>query len=110
MKEPRQRLVRWALEISEYDINIVNQPGKENTNADALSQIDENNIIRQIKETKVSQRIIKDQRGDEKLRGIIDYLQLGQLPKIGGEKIVTEASGYEIIEGILSIGKCQKID
>lgn len=46
------RLVRWALELSEYDFEIKHRKGTKNKNADALSRlpiiasiINENDII-----------------------------------------------------------------
>jgi hypothetical protein len=39
MKEPKDRLARWSLKLSEYDIEIHHRPGKTNGNADAISRL-----------------------------------------------------------------------
>ena len=38
IKEPRGRLARWLLYLSEFDWSIQHKPGRQNTNADALSR------------------------------------------------------------------------
>ena len=38
MKEPKGRLARWILAFQEYAFEIRHRPGKQNTNADALSR------------------------------------------------------------------------
>lgn len=40
LKNPSSRLMRWKLELSEYDFNIIHKPGRLNSNADALSRIE----------------------------------------------------------------------
>lgn len=39
LKNPASRLMRWKLELSEYDFEIIHRPGILNANADALSRI-----------------------------------------------------------------------
>jgi len=39
VKDPSSRLLRWRLQLEEYDYDIVYKPGTRNTNADALSRI-----------------------------------------------------------------------
>ena len=38
IKDPKSRLVRWRLELEEYDYAIIYKPGRVNSNADALSR------------------------------------------------------------------------
>lgn len=39
ISNPASRLIRWKVELDEYDYKIVYKPGKSNQNADALSRI-----------------------------------------------------------------------
>lgn len=39
VKDPGSRLLRWRLQLEEYDYEIVYKPGSQNSNADALSRI-----------------------------------------------------------------------
>ena len=38
MKEPRSKLARWILELSEYSMEIIDRPEKENSNVETLSK------------------------------------------------------------------------
>ena len=38
-KNPGSRLMRWRIQLAEYDYEIVHKRGAQNTNADALSRI-----------------------------------------------------------------------
>lgn len=42
LKEPNSKLIRWRLKLEEFDYDILYKPGKQNTNADALSRIEIN--------------------------------------------------------------------
>ena len=39
VKDPGSRLMRWRIQLAEYDYEIVHKRGTQNTNADALSRI-----------------------------------------------------------------------
>jgi hypothetical protein len=39
VKDPGSRLIRWRIQLAEYDFEVVHKPGKQNTNADALSRV-----------------------------------------------------------------------
>jgi len=39
IKDPGSRLIRWRIQLAEYDFEVVHKPGKQNTNADALSPV-----------------------------------------------------------------------
>ncbi|KAI5721603.1 hypothetical protein M8J77_022863 [Diaphorina citri] len=43
LKEPNSKLVCWRLKLEEYDYEIEYKPGKQNSNADALSRIEIHN-------------------------------------------------------------------
>jgi len=40
VKDPGSRLMRWRIQLAEYDYEIVHKRGFQKTNADALSRID----------------------------------------------------------------------
>jgi hypothetical protein len=39
VNDPGSRLLRWRIQLEEYDCEIVYKPGNQNSNADALSRI-----------------------------------------------------------------------
>ncbi|KAL4136407.1 hypothetical protein QTP88_007955 [Uroleucon formosanum] len=39
VKDPGARLVRWRLQLEEFDYDVIYKPGTQNTNSDALSRI-----------------------------------------------------------------------
>jgi len=39
IKDPGSRLLRWRIQLAEYDNEITYRRGSQNTNADALSRI-----------------------------------------------------------------------
>lgn len=39
VKDPGSRLMRWRIQLAEYDFEIVHKSGSLNTNADALSRM-----------------------------------------------------------------------
>ena len=39
VKDPGSKLIRWRLQLEEYDYQIVHKPGRVNSNADCLSRI-----------------------------------------------------------------------
>lgn len=46
VKDPGSKLVRWRLKLEEYDYEIIYKPGRLNSNADALSRIPSNDLVR----------------------------------------------------------------
>ena len=39
VKDPGSRLMRWRIQLAEYDYEIVHKRGAQNTNTDAVSRI-----------------------------------------------------------------------
>ena len=39
LKDPGSRLLRWRIQLEEYDYEVVYKPGVQNSNADTLSRI-----------------------------------------------------------------------
>ena len=97
IKSPEGRLARWGLKLQEYDMEIKNRPGKVHKNADALSRLDNENIIRTIKESKWLDKIKIAQKNDVKIDKIIEYLEKG----LGNENVARSAEGFKLINGIL---------
>jgi hypothetical protein len=48
VKDPVSRLLRWRIQLEEYDCEIVYKPGVQNSNADAVSRI--GTIVKEEKE------------------------------------------------------------
>lgn len=108
------RLERWSLKLEPFDYDIEYRPGRIHSNVDALSRLDSDQYpcekpIKSIStyvcamETAASSRIQSLQETDEVLGPIRKYLQERHLPgdnKIA-QDVVTEAAGYELVEGIL---------
>lgn len=38
-KDPKSKLVRWILQLQEFDMTILPRPGTDNGNADAMSRL-----------------------------------------------------------------------
>ena len=57
VKDPGSRLMRWRLQLAEYDFEVVYKPGTQNGNADALSRV---NVLE--RESTVPQEISADMK------------------------------------------------
>lgn len=82
----QQRLLRWSLRLQEFDYQIVYRPGKVNEPADALSRLDEPEVVNLIQKRKIDEM----QKKDESLKVILEkakdgmeefYLEKGTLFK-----------------------------
>ena len=109
IKNLEGRLGRWSMTLSELDMEIVARPGKANQSADALSRIDEANII-QIVNTPVNEiiqqkqyNLRKAQMLEPKLAAIINYLSQQILPDDDKQANWTlkVAPYYELVDQIL---------
>ena len=61
IKEPHRRLARWAIYLQSYNFNIVDRPGIQHINADAMSRINNieiSNIIQNEKNIDHSQKAL----------------------------------------------------
>ncbi len=107
---PSGKLARWGLALQELDLDIRYRPGKSNTNADALSRapIQSSDAIiatvaSNMSGTEGQETLGNQQRSDEKLRFLIEYLTDQSLPddeKVARE-IVLSSSQYALIDGVL---------
>jgi hypothetical protein len=59
VKDPGSRLLRWRIQLEEYDYEIIYKKGAQNTNADALSRI--NTLIKEESE-EVTENIGEDKK------------------------------------------------
>ena len=108
MKDGTPRLLRWAMALQEYDMEIHHKPGKLHSNVDCLSRPPIAEYICTISDENSNNKdILKDvgqsQRKDNYLKGIIDYIEKGVLPtnKVEAANIVHKSNGMEIIKGKL---------
>jgi len=115
MKQPKDRLARWALKLSEYDIEIKHRSGKSNGNADAISRLGHTiNSIQQMGMTDITntdiiyyihnlKEIREAQRHDNYFQPIIDYLE-NEIPPSNNkeyERVMADKDNYTIINEIL---------
>ena len=108
MKEPRGRLGRWSLKLSEFDYEVKYRPGRVNSNADALSRIP----VMCVEETEqgevISARRLKvAQQKDQWCQALLNFLRHGALPP-NDEKlakmVILEADRHHIRpDGLLTI-------
>ena len=89
-----QRLTRWKLSLSEYSFDVKYKPGKENTNADVLSRIEDICMITEegMKEGVTVEDIRTQQAADPNIKRIIE--RVGK-PKVGKRQI------YRLTDGVL---------
>ena len=82
IKDPTGKLARWALQLQQYDFDIIHQPGKSHRNADALSRLPYPQVqLAAIDLPGVQIHFIHDlQRRHPALHNLIAYLESNQLP------------------------------
>lgn len=86
-KTSNRRLIRWLLELQEYDIVVEYRPGAQNQDADALSRV--NMELKELSDREVltlehqplTQDISKAQAADVECRALLHALQTSELPK-----------------------------
>ena len=105
IKTPEGRLARWGLKLQEYDMVIINRPGKKHRNADALSRIDDNNVIRLIKDGSMIERVRVAQRKDRQLKDVIEFLETGKGKEKLTEWMEQEFEHFKLMDGILYYGR-----
>lgn len=60
VKDPGSRLVRWRLQLEEFDYEVVYKPGTQNTNSDALSRIGITTVTQEPETSKEYQEYIEE--------------------------------------------------
>ena len=110
-KDQNSKLMRWFLELQEYDFVIEHRPGKQSQNVDALSRLphnddkaETNSYFNNIETEKARlKEIMEEQQRDTHYRSIILYLTKKDLPtkKELAIRIVAESQHMEVDNGIL---------
>ena len=81
LRDPTGRLARWALTLQGYDFTIQYRPGKDHSNADALSRrvytISQQPMLPQTS----TEELCNADNCDDELQPLIRYLQDGFYPK-----------------------------
>ena len=95
LKEPNERLMRWALRLQEFEMKITYRPGVQNQNADALSRL-----------VAVIKKKPKDDTDDDYV-DIRNYLEHGRTPEGWDEakvdKLKEKAKDYHFLDGSLFV-------
>lgn len=60
VKDPGSRLIRWRLQLEEFEYEVVYKPGTQNTNADALSRINVTNITQEQENSNAYQNYLEE--------------------------------------------------
>ena len=117
-QEPKGRLGRWAIALSEFEYEVRYKPGRVNNNADALSRLPDSHVgtVAAILEPDGDQpdlvecistaKIRAAQQRDEWCRAMINYLRRNELPSRGEtliRRVALEANRYMIRgDGVLT--------
>ena len=107
-KDTSSRLIRWALQLQEYDIEIQYRSGKSNANADCMSRIDESVKIAPISR-KIDDTIpimVKAQEEDEEISQIQQALDKenysgSHIDKEIIDHVKRNEKNYVIVKGVL---------
>ena len=93
IKEPKSRIARWQIFLSQFDFEIKHKKGKLNANADGLSRLVQINAIQ-------TNQITELQHRDETLRPLIYYLKNQDIDPsdITPKVTILEATNYFLEE------------
>lgn len=104
-KDERNKLMKWSLELQEYDYDIKYRPGDKAPHVDALSrlpiQVDNDLEINMV--TIQKSQLISDQLCEPLYRDLIQYLTKRSLPKEDKniKEIINLSQHFEVDNGIL---------
>ncbi|GFY31731.1 retrovirus-related Pol polyprotein from transposon 17.6 [Trichonephila clavipes] len=112
-KNLSNRMIRWALKLSEFYIDREHRPGTQNTVADVLSRNPIENIIGEkvncaiIKDLVRSSRdqLIEEQRTDPELGHIYRYLENPEDSSVNAAICENWSRDFRLVEGLLFYAK-----
>ena len=71
-KDSSSRLIRWALYLQEYNLEIKYRKGSTNSNADFMSRLKEPLVATILQAKPLSKELIEEQKSDIKLKWIFN--------------------------------------
>eukprot|EP00253_Pinus_taeda_P002579 PITA_02579 len=99
------RITRWILLLQEFDINIVDKPGKDNVVADFLSRIENNRKNTPIEDNSPDEHLFVVFTNTLWYADIANYLATGKVPRHlsykDQRKIIHHSTQYSWMEGYL---------
>ena len=107
-KSHNGRVARWRMSLSDYNFEVIARPGRQNSNADALSRLPVNIMkpMDSFTDTTNPVELARLQKKARRLRHIIQYLKSDRLPKSRrlAKRVLRESELYCIIKGVLYHG------
>jgi hypothetical protein len=106
-KDERSKLMKWSIELQEYDYEIIYKPGRENTNVDALSRLPTTNAQVATADFEMNlinkKELVADQLRDPLFKNLILYLTKRELPdeEKSIKEIITLSQYFEVDNQVL---------
>ena len=96
-KDTSSRLIRWALNLQDLNINIKYRTGKNNANADFLSRIDGDMVAAVLQTVPLNEKLIEEQEKDIELQVIKKYLEKGIIDENAPQLLIKhlKLKGYQ---------------
>jgi len=95
------RLARWAIQLADYDYEVVHQAGKQNVVADALSRAE----VSAIESCPIDEKTRNEQKRDYFLGPVLMYLEKGKFPmdasKAKINRIIADSKLFKVMNGLV---------